>query len=93
MLYRTAVVEVEAPRLLRQYSDLLFYLYHRDTKIVAIKGAGKIQWYIEFMSGCRHLVDGRCTIYDKRPDVCREYDMRYCERNTRRTVTNIQTNR
>jgi len=84
---KTAVVEVDPPRSLRGYSDLLFYLYHKDTQIVAVKGNGKIHWYVEFLSPCRNLANGRCSIYPWRPEVCREYDVRHCERNTRRAIT------
>jgi len=89
---RTAVIEVEAPRSLRDYSDLLFYLYHKDTRIVVATSGRKREWYVEFLARCRHLEsDGRCAVYDRRPLVCREYDMNYCERNTRHPITHLRT--
>jgi Fe-S-cluster containining protein len=88
---RTSVVEIDAPRSLREYSDVLFYLYHRDTRIVAVKSSRNTQWYVEFDAPCRNLKDGLCVIYSARPSVCRDYDMRHCERNTRRRITTITT--
>lgn len=80
---RTAVIEVDAPRSLRDYSDLLFYLHHDDTQVVVAMNGRRREWYVEFLSRCRYLgTDGRCAIYERRPLVCREYDMSYCERNT-----------
>ncbi len=88
---RTTVIEVEAPRTLRDHSDLLFYLYHFDTEIAIADNDGQIEWYVEFMSPCRFLSGGRCMIYDHRPKVCREYDMETCEYNLPERFTYIRT--
>ncbi len=89
---RTAVVEVEPPRSLRDYSDLLFYLHHHDTQIVVARNGRKREWYVEFMAACRYIdSEGRCTIYERRPLVCREYDMMYCERNALRPFAYMRT--
>lgn len=78
---RTAVIEVDPPKSFRDYSDFLFYLYHENTQVVVVKSKKKLEWFVEFMTACRHLVDGRCAVYEHRPLVCREYDMDGCERN------------
>jgi len=88
---RTTVVEVEAPKSTRDYSDLLFYLYHCDTELVIAKNGKKKEWYVEFMSPCKFLVEGRCAIYEHRPLVCREYDMDSCERNRAKSFTYIRS--
>ncbi len=31
------------------------------------------RWWIN--SPCRYLADGKCTIYDRRPVTCREYEV------------------
>ncbi len=80
---RTVVIEVDAPRSLRDYSDLVFYLHHGGTEVVVAESGRKREWYIQYHSPCRNLSkDGRCRIYVKRPLVCREYDWQHCERNT-----------
>lgn len=88
---RTTVIEVEVPRTLRDHSDLLFYLFHFDTEIVVADNDGEIEWYVEFMSPCRFLSDGRCLIYEHRPKVCREYDMETCEYNLPERFTYLRT--
>ena len=79
---RTVVIEVDPPRSLRDYSDFVFYLHHKDTEVVVIEEGRKREWYVQYHSSCAHLSRGRCMIYDKRPLVCREYDPLHCERNT-----------
>jgi len=88
---RTTVIEVDPPKTLRDYSDLLFYLYHFDTEIAVADNEGEIEWYVEFMSPCRFLSGGRCMIYEKRPQVCREYDMETCEYNMPERFTYVRS--
>ena len=88
---RTTVIEVDPPRSLRDYSDILFYLYHFDTELVIARNGRSREWFVEFMSPCMHLVDGRCSIYEKRPLVCREYDMEECEYNNQERFLYIKT--
>jgi Fe-S-cluster containining protein len=40
--------------------------------------AGK--WFIQFDTPCEWLVEGRCTHYELRPEICRDYDPAECER-------------
>lgn len=88
---RTAAIEVDSPKSLRDYSDMLFYLYHFNTQVVIAKNAGKKEWYVEFMTPCRHLVNGRCDIYEWRPIVCRKFEMETCERNMPQNFTYIKS--
>jgi len=38
-------------------------------------------WLVEFISDCEHLdAKNRCTIYEKRMDICREHPTEDCER-------------
>ncbi len=37
-------------------------------------------WLIQFDTPCNWLVDGKCTHYALRPEICREYDPADCER-------------
>ncbi len=37
-------------------------------------------WYMLVRGNCEHLQDdGRCRIYSRRPQVCRDYDSDWCE--------------
>ncbi len=37
-------------------------------------------WLIQFDTPCEWLVEGRCTHYELRPQICRDYDPADCER-------------
>jgi len=37
-------------------------------------------WFVQFDTPCEWLVDGRCSHYALRPEICREYDPAECER-------------
>ena len=37
-------------------------------------------WFLQFDTRCSNLLpDGRCNIYDRRPQVCRDYSNDWCE--------------
>jgi hypothetical protein len=37
-------------------------------------------WYVQFQTRCRNLgLDNRCTVYESRPAVCREYEPGACD--------------
>jgi Fe-S-cluster containining protein len=55
-------------------SQQLLHIYRvRDCKIKVING----NTHIMVKSVCPHLTQEGCDIYDKRPQICREYDGRY----------------
>ncbi|MHC4712737.1 MAG: YkgJ family cysteine cluster protein [Planctomycetota bacterium] len=89
---RTTAIEVEGPRSFRDWEDFLFYLHHFDTEMVIVDDAGRREWYLQLMSPCRFLdARGRCTMYEHRPETCREYDERICERNRSEQFTYIRS--
>ncbi len=60
--------------------------------MVIVDDAGRREWYLQLMSPCRFLdARGRCTIYEHRPETCREYDERSCERNRAEQFTYIRS--
>ena len=54
-----------------------WYLCHENISVFVEDG----DWYINIKNKCRHLSgeDYRCTIYDKRPKVCRGYKHDDCD--------------
>ena len=89
---RTTAVEVDAPRSMRDWVDLLFYLHHFDTEVVISQNGRRREWYFQLVSPCRFLdANGRCTIYRWRPDICREYEVETCERNEASAFTYIRS--
>lgn len=73
---RYFALPIDNPQSARQYDDIRWYLCHENV-VVFIE---KKQWYIGFMSRCKHLQpDNRCGIYETRPRICREYSTDNCD--------------
>jgi Fe-S-cluster containining protein len=68
--------KVETPRSKYDFEHLLWQISHANTQVYQDEDG----WYLMFRSICTHLQnDGRCGIYDTRPEICRAYDNDYCE--------------
>jgi Fe-S-cluster containining protein len=64
---------------MEDFDTLLWQLSHESTQLYKEDG----DWYLLINNQCRHiLADGRCGIYEKRPQVCREHSNEDCEFNT-----------
>lgn len=74
------VLDIDAPSTLDAASTVLWYLYHPGLSIYTADG----EWMVQFDTRCKFLQpDNRCGIYETRPLVCREFDERECEVNSR----------
>jgi Fe-S-cluster containining protein len=52
------------------FDDLRWFITHRGATIHVDEG----DWCVEFKMPCEKLGDdGKCTIYEKRPQMCRQY--------------------
>ena len=68
--------QIDTPRSKRDFDFLLWQISHRDIRIYKDEGS----WYMLVDNLCTHLQrDGRCGIYEDRPEICREYSNDYCE--------------
>jgi len=73
---RYVAVEIDRPRAGWQYDQIYWMLLH-DSVAVYVNRRGK--WFVEFQTRCHALDDkNRCSIYDERPGVCREYEVETC---------------
>ena len=71
--------ELDTPRSMEDFDTLLWQISHQDVQ--AYKDEG--DWYLLVNNRCRHILgDGRCGIYDVRPQICREHSNEDCEFNT-----------
>ncbi|KPK11228.1 MAG: hypothetical protein AMJ68_06410 [Acidithiobacillales bacterium SG8_45] len=71
--------ELDTPRSMEDFDTLLWQISHKDVQ--AYKDDG--DWYLLVNNRCRHILgDGRCGIYDVRPQICREHSNEDCEFNT-----------
>lgn len=68
--------ELKTPRSMEDFDLLLWQISHRDTQVYKDEDG----WFLLVNNRCRHLFsDGRCGIYETRPQVCRDHSTADCE--------------
>lgn len=69
--------QLETPRSKLDFEYLLWQISHENIIIYKDEDG----WMLQIMNRCQHLVDpgGRCAIYDKRPQICRDHENDYCD--------------
>jgi Fe-S-cluster containining protein len=73
---RYFMLQIDTPVSKMDFENVRWYLCHNGSSVYVDKG----KWYLHIDSVCRHVLeDGRCGIYDKRPQICREHNPRDCE--------------
>lgn len=69
--------QIEAPKNKHDFENIRWYLAHKNVSVF-IEGR---RWHLEIKNECRYLTDDhRCSIYEKRPLICREHDAYTCEK-------------
>lgn len=64
--------EIDEPEDPEELDKVYWFLCHAGTMVFVDEG----RWYLQINNRCRYLqLDGRCGIYEKRPQVCREYGL------------------
>lgn len=72
---------ISKPRTKQDFSNLLWQVSHAGVEAFRDEG----EWYLLFEGRCSHLqADGRCGIYETRPEPCRDHSNDNCERDTPR---------
>ncbi|MEX1272377.1 MAG: YkgJ family cysteine cluster protein [Gammaproteobacteria bacterium] len=68
--------QIDAPRSIADFDFLLWQVSHNGVRIFRDDDG----WFLQFDTRCSNLLpDGRCGIYDRRPQVCRDYSNDWCE--------------
>jgi Fe-S-cluster containining protein len=68
--------QVETPRSKYDFEHLLWQISHGNVNVYKDDDG----WYLLIRNPCTHLLaDGRCGIYERRPQICRDYDNDFCE--------------
>ncbi len=68
--------QIPTPRSKHDFDHLLWQISHDNIQIYKDEDG----WYLLINNPCLHLhPDGRCAIYETRPQVCREHSNDYCE--------------
>jgi Fe-S-cluster containining protein len=90
---RYVAVELDDPTSKSDFEDMVYYLLHESVKIaVVVEDDEASTWYLEFRGVCRYLDDeGRCTIYEQRPRVCRDHAVEECEHHDAQAFRDIET--
>ncbi len=68
--------EIDTPRSMDDFDHMLWQMAHQNIQIYKDEDG----WFLLINNRCRFLKDeGGCSIYDSRPQVCRDYSNDYCE--------------
>ena len=69
-------LEIDTPRSASDFDALRWYLMHEDTHVYKYEGA----WFLQVQRRCRNLLPNNlCGAYEKRPEICSDYDPSDCE--------------
>lgn len=64
-------LEIDTPTCKRDYDNIRWYLMHENIYVFKDEDGS---WTLEFLTKCKNLnEDFMCSIYQKRPKLCREY--------------------
>lgn len=67
---------IDTPRSIEDFDHLLWQIAHKAIQIYKDDDG----WFLLVMNTCQFLQqDGRCRIYETRPQLCRDYSNDYCE--------------
>ncbi|MBU1862933.1 MAG: YkgJ family cysteine cluster protein [Candidatus Omnitrophica bacterium] len=68
--------QIDAPRSKEAFEHIRWFLAHKHVSVYIEKR----KWYLEFKTDCKYMgPDHTCTIYAKRPQICREHKISECE--------------
>jgi uncharacterized protein len=74
---RYFALEVDRPTVPSDFENLRWYLLHARVNVF-VEGR---RWYVQIFNTCQALgPDNKCTIYEKRPGICRQYDNDVCDK-------------
>lgn len=73
---RYLALPIDTPETHADFDDLRWYLLHEGVSVFVEDG----EWFICMQTACRHLLaDNRCSIYQTRPNICRNYTAENCD--------------
>ncbi len=77
---RKIAFHIETPKNVIDFEDVKWYLYHEG---ILVYIDNEEDWMVQVPIKCTKLdKDGKCTIYNKRPPICRMSKVEECEKNT-----------
>jgi len=68
-------IHLDAPSTRVDIDEMKWFVSHEGVSVYKDKDG---DWLVDVVTKCRYLKNNRCSIYETRPDVCREYDPDDC---------------
>ena len=66
---------IDTPRSIDDFDHLAWQMVHKNVQVYKDEDG----WFLLVMNTCQFLQkDGRCAIYETRPQLCRDYSNDYC---------------
>ena len=74
---RYFALPIDDPEDWDDYDDIRWFLCHEDITVFVEDG----DWYLNVKNNCKYLSEKghHCEIYDKRPKICRSYEIDTCD--------------
>jgi uncharacterized protein len=70
-------LQIDTPKRKSDFENIRWYLAHENVSVFV----DKRKWFLNVDNKCRYLTDDhQCTIYSRRPELCREHDPTDCEK-------------
>jgi len=70
------IVEIDQPVTVEDWEEIKWKVSHENVRVILDNDD---DWCVEFLTKCKYLGnDGKCTIYGKRPAVCKNHDPETC---------------
>ena len=83
---RYVTLEINEPKNKEDYEEILWYFLHENVEVFIEDG----KWHVLFNAKCIGLDDNwKCSIYEKRPNICKDHDIKSCERYDKDNPDNI----
>ena len=70
-------LEIDKPEDKEDFDQIRWFLAHKNVWVFLDHDNS---WNIQFNTICEKLENGKCSIYEKRPTICRSYTQDTCER-------------
>jgi len=69
-------IEIDTPENLEDFENIRWYVAHKNIQVYVDEDD---KWNIEFLTPCEFLGENNlCGIYEKRPEICKEYNQDEC---------------
>ena len=70
------IVETDEPESWYDFQNYRWIVAHKDVTVLK----NKHEWYVKYSTECEHLdKHNKCSIYNKRPVMCRRHKIETCE--------------